>query len=438
MSEPIFAVRHIDLSALGEEPVSDGRAVLSIFWWKDLPLGMRASLADELPLGPAQLAHLTAQFASEQRAARDPALGAPLRATFEGAPKRVLTLAAAVRVGDFLLWLDQLSIGSVGSADELGVIVCTRDRGELLADCLAAVAAQRSPAGETIVVDNSVGGNARPVCDRFSAVRYVHEPRPGLSAARNAGLRASTRPLIAFTDDDAEPHSGWTAEIMRAFAESDVDALTGLVLPSRLDTAAQRFFQFDMGGFLGSKFVPTLFERRFFEETSPACAQVWRIGAGANMAFRRTAFERAGVFDERLGAGASGCSEDSEFWYRLLAMGGACLYEPRAVVFHNHREDWPGLKRQMRAYMRGHVSALVVQYGNFRHRGNLDRIFRQLPRYFVKTAARAARARPERRSILIEEILGWATGLGYLVRFSWQKQRPEGFLLPPPGGCGAA
>jgi len=37
---------------------------------------------------------------------------------------------------------------------------------------------------------------------------------------------------------------------------------------------------------------------------------VWAIGAGANMAFRREAFERVGVFDERLGAGATGCSED--------------------------------------------------------------------------------------------------------------------------------
>src|SRR5438034_287760 len=73
---------------------------------------------------------------------------------------------------------------------------------------------------------------------------------------------------------------------------------------------------------------------------------VWRIGCGANMAFRRAAFAKVGLFDTRLGAGASGCSEDSELWYRLLATGGVCHYEPSAVVYHYHRSDWSSLRRQ--------------------------------------------------------------------------------------------
>src|SRR5206468_756069 len=157
--------------------------------------------------------------------------------------------------------------------------------------------------------------------------------------------------------DDAEPRANWTSEIVRVFAASDAEAVTGLVLPARLDTAAQRFFQFEMEGF-GHRCLPLIFDHRFFTETCPMGAQVWRVGAGANMAFRRSVFDRIGNFDERLGAGASGCSEDSELWYRLLAGGGTCRFEPRAVVTHHHREDWSGLRRQMRAYAKGHVSAL--------------------------------------------------------------------------------
>ena len=181
----------------------------------------------------------------------------------------------------------------------------------------------------------------RPVTAQFAGVGYVHEPRPGLSVARNAGVRASKGALIAFTDDDVEPSPNWTTEIVRAFSSAAVDAVTGLVLPARLDTPAQCYFQFKMGGF-GSECVPLIFDRRFLDETKAMGAQVWRIGAGANMAFRRSVFERVGLFDERLGAGASGCSEDSELWYRLLAAGGACLFEPRAVVVHHHREQWRG------------------------------------------------------------------------------------------------
>jgi GT2 family glycosyltransferase len=418
-----FCVRHIDLAATDADAEIGDTPTLSIFWWKDLPLGMRASLPDELPYAKAHLRQFAAEFSAAQLAARTTFLGAPLRATYEGWPKPALSLAAALNAKDLIDGLDELATASSASAQDISVVICTRDRGPALADCLRSVAKQRSAPGEVIVVDNSRDGNARPVCVQFPKVRYVHEARPGLSVARNAGIRASRQNIIAFTDDDVEVHVGWTAEIARAFAQCDVEALTGLVLPARLDTVAQRRFQFDMGGF-GTTFVPLIFEQRFFEETRPNGAHVWKIGAGANMAFRRSVFDRVGLFDARLGAGTAGCSEDSELWYRLLATQGACLYEPRAVVFHHHRSDWPGLRRQMRAYMKGHVAALVVQYDNFGDRGNVVRIWKQLPAYFLRTFVKALfEGPPGRIRILAAEVEGWLAGLQFLLRFGWRKQR---------------
>ena len=157
--------------------------------------------------------------------------------------------------------------------------------------------------------------------------------------------------------------------------------------------------------------MPLSFDRRFLDEDQAMGAQVWRIGAGAKMAFRRSVFERVGLFDERLGAGASGCSEDSEMWYRILASGGCCVYEPRAVVFHHHRAGWDELLQQTRAYMKGHVSALVVQSDLHGHRGNLRRITLQLPRYFLRMVMAAVRKRSrERASVLAREVTGWAAG----------------------------
>jgi GT2 family glycosyltransferase len=283
------------------------------------------------------------------------------------------------------------------------------------------MAAQQSPPGQIIVVDNSDGRTAEAEVSRFAGVQYLHEPRPGLSVARNAGIRASTGALIAFTDDDVEPCPSWTAEIVRAFSGAQVEAVTGLVLPARLDTPAQCFFQFQMGGF-GSECIPMIFDGRFFAETRSMGAQVWRIGAGANMAFRRSLFDRVGLFDERLGAGASGCSEDSELWYRLLASGGSCLFEPRASVVHHHREQWSDLRRQMRAYMRGHVSALFLQARRFGHSGNIRRVFLQLPGYFARAAFRAVRdgGGAPRIQILRDEIAGWFCGLHYAFRPRWR------------------
>ena len=428
MNDDAFSVRQIDLASADADVGSGDIPSLSIFWWKDLPLGMQASLPDELPYTEARLRQLAAEFSAAQLAARSVALGAPLRATYEGWPKSVLSLAAALGVQNPLGCLDELATASSASAQHISVVICTRDRGPALAQCLQSIARQRSAPGEVIVVDNSRNATARPLCVRFPNVCYVHEPRPGLSVARSAGIRASRHDIIAFTDDDVEVHQGWTAEIARSFAQWDVEALTGLVLPARLDTIAQRRFQFDMGGF-GATFVPLIFDQRFFEETRPSGAHVWKIGAGANMAFRRSAFERVGSFDERLGAGAAGCSEDSELWYRILATGGACLYEPRAVVFHHHRRDWPGFRRQIKAYMKGHVAALVVQYDNFGDRGNIDRIWKQLPAYFVRTFIKTLfEGPPGRTRILAAEVQGWLAGLQFLLRLGWRKQRTSNWL----------
>lgn len=417
-------IRHVDLRR-AEPAVPDARLVLDIFWWGDLPVGSRTSVPAELPLGTGQMATIAAELMAEQLAGREPSLGGPMVAGSEGRPHRALALEAAAGLPQLEERLEELASGDLWDAGEVSLVICTRDRPQALERCLASLSRQQRVAGELIVVDNSANGSARALCSDHGQVTYVHEPTPGLSRARNAGVRRAGGSIIVFTDDDVEPHPRWLSEIVRTFREHDVDCMTGLVLPATLETDAQCEFQFTLGAFGGS-FIPLLFDRRFFAETKPHGAQVWRIGAGANMAFRRRAFDRAGLFDERLGAGASGCSEDSEFWYRLLALDGSCLHEPRAVVFHHHRASWSELLDQMQVYMRGHVSALIAQADAFGDSANLRRISWQLPRYFVRTAlVSLSRARGRRLRILAAEVRGWLAGLSYLFRPGWRRRRGE-------------
>lgn len=416
MNDPI-AIRHVDLR--GEEPaVATGGSSFTIFWWGDLPLGARMACSEQLPYGEGQLGALTAEFLAEQLAAREPELGAPLRATVAGDPKPALSLAAARNLDRPLARIERLAEPGAGDPGLVSVILCTRDRLAGLATCLASLRNQIGQPGEILVVDNSASGSARAMCADRPGIVYVHEPRPGLSIARNAGVRAARRDILAFTDDDVEVHPRWTSEVASAFADPRVEAMAGLVLPAELATPAQCYFQFELGGF-GSRFVPSLFDQQYFAEARTRGAQVWQIGAGANMAFRRSAFDRAGLFDERLGAGASGCSEDSELWYRLFARGGNCLYEPRAVVFHHHRAEWAALKAQQRSYMRGHVSALVAQYDAFGDRANLRGIWRRLPKYLYRSLKSGLRHR-DRRAMAVAQIIGWTSGLQYLFRRGWR------------------
>jgi glycosyltransferase involved in cell wall biosynthesis len=113
----------------------------------------------------------------------------------------------------------------------LAIVVCTRNRPLLLARALFSLAALTYHDVDIIVVDND--SDDRATHDVFAAaaarsphpMRYSQETRTGLSWARNAGLAATSRDLVAFTDDDVVVDSNWASEIVRAFEGSSSELL---------------------------------------------------------------------------------------------------------------------------------------------------------------------------------------------------------------------
>jgi GT2 family glycosyltransferase len=143
----------------------------------------------------------------------------------------------------------------------------------------------------------------------------------------------------------------------------------------------------------------------------------WNIGAGASMAFRREVFSQVGLFDERLDVGRAGCSGDSEFWYRLLARGHGCRYEPRAVAFHFHRRTIEGLASQVFLYMRGHAAALMIQHERTGISANLVQALWLKPRWYAGRLWRRMTAAPSPKDrFLQEEISGYFAGLAFYWR----------------------
>lgn len=140
------------------------------------------------------------------------------------------------------------------------------------------------------------------------------------------------------------------------------------------------------------------------------------------MAFRRSIFDAIGYFDERLDVGQAGCSGDSEYWYRILAAGYICRYEPTAVVWHHHRLDLEGLSDQIYHYMRGHAAALMVQYERTRDRGNLYRAFVSMPFYYARSFGirLLLGTRPSNR-FLKQQVLGMISGLWFYARAPRQR-----------------
>lgn len=296
--------------------------------------------------------------------------------------------------------------------ESISVVICTRQRPEQLERCLASFSEQSLQPHEIIVVDNSLGEPAtRQIAERHR-VTYLVETRKGLDFARNRGLKACKADLIAYTDDDTILHKHWLRQLRAAFTSPEIWGATGLVLPAELNNTSQCIFEKEWG--FGRGFAPRDFGPEFYARTRAVCCPVWEIGAGASMAFRRKIFDRLGPFDIRLDAGASGCSGDSEMWYRILHAGGTCRYQPSSVVSHFHRSTEQELRSQIRAYMRGHVAALLVQHRKTGDGGNLRRIYRTLPKWYLKKLWRRL-VHPINcsTSLIDEEIRGCIEGINY-------------------------
>lgn len=399
-----------------EIPAPSEAAGVHVQIWKDtLPLGLLWFPREVLPIGPSELAR-------EISRAIAPAVGDRLFPHGFRAPLPVIGENPARDVPPDFAALAKLSapLADLSAPDaslrtpSVTVVVCTRNRPECLVNCLSSLTRLDPPPDEILVVDNDPGtGRTRAITERFPGVAWVPEPTAGLSHARNTGLRHAKSDIIAWTDDDTTAHPGWIGVIRSVFTDPAISGMTGLVLAGSLETTAQVRFEREFGGFQRG-FRRFTLDRQFFEEMKDHGVPAWLAGAGANMAFRREIFDKLGPFDVHLGAGAAGCSEDSEYWYRMLAAGMSIRYEPAAVVGHFHRVSEDDFQFQIEEYMRGHMAALLYQYKRHGHSGNLRRAFWSLPRYYLAISRQCLAGAS--RGTLGAELRGCLRGILYYLR----------------------
>lgn len=305
----------------------------------------------------------------------------------------------------------------------VSVVICTRYRDTQLKHCLESLQQQWCTPEEIIVVDNTEVRpmeTTRELVEKFPGVIYIKETRKGLDIARNAGGHMATCAIVAYVDDDVVVDPNWSYRVWKRFQDEQVGAMTGLVLAAELRTASQvqfeRYWSFNKG------YVEKSFDVEFIRTDRFHAPKVWNIGAGANMAFRKSVLAELNYFDERLDAGQAGCSGDSEIWFRVLAAGYLIIYDPGAVVHHYHRKEMKALQLQLFNYMRGHVAAALIQQDHLPGMQYRRQVFRRMPRDYINYLRAGYPNYTGRYITLYREIRGYLSGIKFYFR---NRQRPE-------------
>ena len=213
------------------------------------------------------------------------------------------------------------------------VVIATYNRAGDLRETLASLAALR-PRGdwETIVVDNNSTDGTRQVVESAATtfpvpLHYVFEKEQGRSPALNAGIRRAQGDIIVTTDDDVRVETDWLDRAGDAIEQLDCDYVGGRVLP--IWGGPRPAWLPNHGG----KHWAVIALLDYGPEPIEFGA---RVPLGVNMAFRRSAFERAGLFDPGTGrkAGTLLGQEVREWCIRARAAGLRGFYVPELTLRH--------------------------------------------------------------------------------------------------------
>jgi len=386
------------------------------------------------PLGTIELRLPSEGIAAEELAMRirlelGEEIAAHLRA--DGLPPVALTAAGIP--GPDVPACAKAREGVLRDAPRISIVIVTRGRPDQVRQTVRSILSCRYPGDrqETIVVDTPEDGEQPLSFEEgdFPAgakVRVVVEPEPGISRARNRGLREAGGEIVVFADDDVDVDENWLATLVAAFQRGPrVDAVSGPTFPAALETPTELWFE----GFGG---LQRGFQTRLYDLDDPPADQPLfpftpgAFGSGRSMAFRRGALRRLGGFDPVLGPPTPTLAgEDIEALLHVVLAGRQVVHEPAALVWHAHPRDYHMLRRRMWGYGLG-LSACVTKSVLDNPR-LLSRLLRKLPAGLVfalssKSKKNENRQKDYPRELIRLELAGLACGPFAYARSRWQQR----------------
>ena len=218
----------------------------------------------------------------------------------------------------------------------ISVIIPTCDRLELLPRAISSVLDQTYRDFELIVVDDGSADDTANYLATIPQLTTIHQPNRGVSAAHNAGIKASSGELIALLDSD----DAWTTDKLKTQV-ADWDASPGAPL-SHTDEVWIRG---------GKRVNPMKKHRKEGGDVFSRCLDLCCISPSSTLLQRRL-YDDIGDFDENLPA-----CEDYDYWLRVTSLHPV-HYVPKALTIKYGGHD-DQLSRRFDAMDRFRVEALL-------------------------------------------------------------------------------
>jgi GT2 family glycosyltransferase len=214
---------------------------------------------------------------------------------------------------------------------QISIAISTKNRSESLKALLDSLRRSRGLQAlqpQIIIGDNNSSDDTWKLlnksCEFFPVpLTILKVITPGKSAVLNRALAIATGEILAFLDDDVLVAETWLEALAGFFATNPAC----IVAQGAIRIPAPESEDPDVRQLMGRyRTIPHL-------DLDSGVREV-RLLNGSNFAARRAIFARIGGFDERLGPGASGTSEDVELAQRILRAGIKIAYMSEAVVYH--------------------------------------------------------------------------------------------------------
>jgi glycosyltransferase involved in cell wall biosynthesis len=217
----------------------------------------------------------------------------------------------------------------------VSVVINTYNRARTLPATLAAMAWQRHPRFEVIVVNGPSTDATEDVLARHDGrIRIARCPDANLSMSRNIGLAMAAGDIVAYIDDDAVPEPDWLEALCGPYADPGVGAVGGFIRDHTGYAWQCRVVACDRYGD-NEGFFDLLQAHQAGVASHGPDARRYLSPTGANASFRRKALLGIGGFDE----GYAYFLDETDVALRLIDAGWTVTYAPRAEVHHKYADS---------------------------------------------------------------------------------------------------